>query len=111
MVDPPGGKQSINIVGGEYEEVDALSLAPPRDGGDGVDVDLERLEKVHLHVEPEAEGTAKIEEEKGGETEESKTSNPPPGFRPTRKVREGELSGDSERAYADDRPRRQVFHR
>lgn len=66
VVDPPGGKQSIRIYGEEYEEADALSLAPPRDGGDGVDVEVERLERMRVHVEPEVDGGARIEEEKGG---------------------------------------------
>jgi len=101
VVDPPGGKQNIRLFGEEYEESDALSLAPPRDGGDGVDIEVERMERMKLHVEPEAEGGAHIEEEKdawvhvaAGETtadvrNAGRTSNPPPDFRPTRKVREG----------------------
>ena len=64
VVDPPGGKQSIKVFGEEYEETDALSLAPPRDGGDGVDVEIERLERMRLHVEPEVDGGAHIEQEK-----------------------------------------------
>ena len=39
-------------------------MAPPRDGGSGVDVEIERLEKMKLHVEPEVDGGAKIEDEK-----------------------------------------------
>lgn len=66
VVDPPGGKQSLKIYGEEYEEEDALSLAPPRDGGPGVDVEVERLERMRLHVEPELDGGAKIEEQKEG---------------------------------------------
>ena len=66
VVDPPGGKQSLKIYGEEYEEEDALSLAPPRDGGPGVDVEVERMERMRLHVEPEAEGGARIEESKEG---------------------------------------------
>lgn len=66
VVDPPGGKQSLKIYGEEYEEEDALSLAPPRDGGPGVDVEIERMEKMRLHVEPELDGGAKIEEQKEG---------------------------------------------
>lgn len=60
--DPPGGKQSISIFGEEYEETDALSMAPPRDGGSGIDVEIERLEKLRMHVEPTVAGGAKIEE-------------------------------------------------
>lgn len=60
--DPPGGKQSLRIFGEEYEETDALSMAPPRDGGDGVDVEVERLERMKVHVEPEVDGGAKIED-------------------------------------------------
>jgi hypothetical protein len=63
VVDPPGGKQSLRVFGDEYEETDALALAPPRDGGEGVDVELERLERVKMHVEPEVDGGARIEEE------------------------------------------------
>ncbi|KAL7424189.1 hypothetical protein Q5752_001775 [Cryptotrichosporon argae] len=84
VIDPPGGKQSLRIFGEEYEEEDALSLAPPRDGGDGVDVEVERLERLKLHVEPEVDGGAHIED-----APTDKVSNPPPGFRPTRKVRQG----------------------
>lgn len=62
--DPPGGKTNIDITGEEYEETDALSMAPPRDGGSGVDVEVERLERMRLHVEPKAQGGAKIEESK-----------------------------------------------
>ncbi|WVQ69844.1 uncharacterized protein L199_008065 [Kwoniella botswanensis] len=84
--DPPGGKQSIQLFGEEYEEEDALSLAPPRDGGDGVDVEVERLEKLRVHAEPVRDGGAHIEEE---ENRTERVSNPAHGFRPTRKVREG----------------------
>jgi hypothetical protein len=109
VVDPPGGKQSYKLYGEEYEEADALSLAPPKDGGPGVDVDIDRMEHLKLHVEPEADGGAHIDDipddnkiEAGpGETpiesataearasDAGRTSNPPPNFRPTRKVREG----------------------
>ncbi|WVF71963.1 hypothetical protein IAT40_006773 [Kwoniella sp. CBS 6097] len=87
VIDPPGGKQSIRLFGEEYEEEDALSLAPPRDGGNGVDVEVERLERMRVHAEPVVDGGAKIEDEQasGG----SRTSNPPAGYRPSRKVREG----------------------
>ena len=64
VVDPPGGKQNIRLFGEEYEETDALSLAPPRDGGDGVDVEVERMERMRVHVEPEVDGGAHIEDEK-----------------------------------------------
>ena len=64
VVDPPGGKQSVRIFGEEYEETDALSLAPPRDGGDGVDIEVERMERMKVHVEPVVEGGATIEDEK-----------------------------------------------
>ncbi|EIW70061.1 hypothetical protein TREMEDRAFT_29748 [Tremella mesenterica DSM 1558] len=88
VVDPPGGKQSIRIYGEEYEETDALSLAPPREGN-GVDVEIERLERVKLHVEPEIDGGAKIEDEPWTDIRRDKPiSNPPPGFKPSRKVRE-----------------------
>jgi hypothetical protein len=60
--DPPGGKTSFNITGEEYEETDALSIAPPRNGGRGVDVEIDRMEKMRLHVEPEVDGGAKIED-------------------------------------------------
>lgn len=76
------------MFGEEYEEADALSLAPPRDGGEGVDVEIERLERLKVHVEPEAEDRgAKIEDD---EEQKNRVSNPPVGFKPTRKVREGE---------------------
>ncbi|ORY29954.1 hypothetical protein BCR39DRAFT_558780 [Naematelia encephala] len=87
VVDAPGGKQNIRLFGEEYEETDALSLAPPRDGGDGVDVEIERLERLKVHVEPAVEGGAKIEEPKDEPAE--RVTNPPPGFKPSRKVREG----------------------
>jgi len=64
VVDPPGGKQNLRIFGEEYEETDALSLAPPRGGGDGIDVEVERMERMRLHVEPQREDEAHIEEEK-----------------------------------------------
>lgn len=64
VVDPPGGKSSGIIVPEEYEEQDALSFAPPRNGGDGVDVEVERMERMRLHVEPRADGGATIEDEK-----------------------------------------------
>ncbi|WWD01157.1 hypothetical protein V866_008096 [Kwoniella sp. B9012] len=86
--DPPGGKQSIQLFGEEYEEEDALSLAPPRDGGDGVDVEVERLEKLRVHAEPVRDGGAHIEEEQQ-DPKTDRVSNPAHGFRPTRKVREG----------------------
>lgn len=60
--DPPGGKTSFNITGEDYEETDALSIAPPRNGGRGVDVEIDRMEKMRLHVEPEVDGGAKIED-------------------------------------------------
>jgi hypothetical protein len=59
----PGGKDSINISEEGYEETDALSIAPPRNGGSGVDVELERMEKMRLHVEPVFDGGATIEDE------------------------------------------------
>ncbi|WRT67355.1 uncharacterized protein IL334_004326 [Kwoniella shivajii] len=89
VVDPPGGKQSIRLFGEEYEEEDALSLAPPRDGGDGVDVEIERLERLKVHAEPVRDGGAHIEEDVNSSGGSGRKSNPAPGFRPTRKVREG----------------------
>lgn len=59
----PGGKDSINISEENYEETDALSIAPPRNGGSGVDVELERMERMRLHVEPVVDGGARIEDE------------------------------------------------
>ena len=62
---PSGGEgKGYTVEPQEYEETDALSLAPPRDGGDGVDVEIERMEKLRVHVEPEAPGGATIEDEK-----------------------------------------------
>ncbi|WWD16153.1 hypothetical protein CI109_100578 [Kwoniella shandongensis] len=81
----PGGKDNIHLFGEEYEEEDALSLAPPRDGGPGVDVEVERLERLKVHVERDAEGSAKIEEEP---ERPIKVNNPPAGFKPSRKVRD-----------------------
>ncbi|WVR05360.1 hypothetical protein IAU60_002374 [Kwoniella sp. DSM 27419] len=95
VIDPPGGKQSIRLFGEEYEEEDALSLAPPRDGGNGVDVEVERMERLRVHAEPVIDGGARIEEEQdqdqGGSAANAagRVSNPPPGYRPSRKVREG----------------------
>jgi hypothetical protein len=40
-----------------------LSFAPPRNGGSGVDVELERMERMRLHIEPVVDGGARIEEE------------------------------------------------
>lgn len=75
-----------------------------------MDIEVERMERMRVHVEPEVEGGAKIEEEKEQDSlvpigvlrvkgEEwlmargaSRASNPPPNFRPTRKVRDGESS-------------------
>ncbi|WVQ71849.1 hypothetical protein IAR50_001391 [Cryptococcus sp. DSM 104548] len=81
----PRGKTGLNIFPEEYEEEDALSLAPPRDGGDGVDVEVDRLEKLRIHVEKEKEGGASIEEV-SKDAAGNRVSNPPPGFKPTRKV-------------------------
>ncbi|KAE8541000.1 hypothetical protein D1P53_002353 [Cryptococcus gattii VGV] len=85
---PRNGKENnVRLFGEEYEEQDALSLAPPRDGGDGVDVEVERSERMKMHVEPEQEGGAKIEDVKDDDKEKKdRVSNPPPGFKPTRKV-------------------------
>jgi len=57
-------ESSVRLTGEEYEETDALSLAPPRDGGNGVDVEMERMERMRVHVEPEAKGGATIEDDK-----------------------------------------------
>ncbi|WOO81349.1 uncharacterized protein LOC62_03G004879 [Vanrija pseudolonga] len=104
VIDPPGGKQSLKIYGEEYEEADALSLAPPPNGGSGVDVDVDRMQHLKVHVEPEVDGGATIEDiddaVKGAEAkadagaaaakaDDERVSNAPAGFRPTRKVREG----------------------
>ncbi|KAL1411040.1 hypothetical protein Q8F55_001987 [Vanrija albida] len=102
VIDPPGGKQSLKIYGEEYEEADALSLAPPPDGGSGVDVEVDRMQHLKVHVEPEVDGGATIEDiddaVKGAEAKadaaaaskaDERVSNAPAGFRPTRKVREG----------------------
>lgn len=62
MIDPPGGKQSLKIYGEEYEEADALSLAPPPNGGSGVDVEVDRMQHLKVHVEPEVDGGATIED-------------------------------------------------
>ncbi|WVQ78468.1 hypothetical protein IAT38_000554 [Cryptococcus sp. DSM 104549] len=92
------GGGNLRLFGEEYEEQDALSLAPPRDGGDGVDVEVERLERLRVHVEAEKEGGAKIEESKEDKAkrqeaeakeEAGRVSNPPPGFKPSRKVTQG----------------------
>ena len=64
VIDPPGGKQNVRIIGEEFEETDALSLAPPRDGGDGVDITVERMERMRLHVEPTVDGGATISDDK-----------------------------------------------
>jgi hypothetical protein len=93
------------LFGEEYEEADALSLAPPRDGGEGVDVEVERMEKMRVHVDPVEEAGERIEEVKewvrqqypdagfaiwgGVDASSEKVSNPPVGFKPTRKVRQG----------------------
>ena len=91
VVDPPGGKQSLRLFGEEYEEADALSLAPTPDGG--ADVEIDRMEHLKLHVEPEVDGGATIEDvkddAKDAEDEANRVSNPPANFRPSRKVREG----------------------
>ncbi|WWC89785.1 uncharacterized protein L201_004711 [Kwoniella dendrophila CBS 6074] len=89
--DPPGGKQSISLFGEEYEEEDALSLAPPRDGGSGVDIEIDRLERLKVHAEPVQDGGAHIEDETQDKSNQGqeRVSNPAHGFRPTRKVREG----------------------
>ncbi|OXG21648.1 hypothetical protein C366_01330 [Cryptococcus neoformans Tu401-1] len=80
-------EDNFRLFGEEYEEQDALSLAPPRDGGEGVDVEIERLERMKVHVEQEQEGGAKIEDVKDDDKEKKdRISNPPPGFKPTRKV-------------------------
>ncbi|ORX33796.1 hypothetical protein BD324DRAFT_638618 [Kockovaella imperatae] len=68
VTEPPGGRGSFRLAPQEYEETDALSLAPPRDGGDGVDVELDHMEHLRLHVEPEHDGGAKIEDEKAEAT-------------------------------------------
>lgn len=95
VIDPPGGKTSLNITGDEYAEADALSLAPARDGG--VDVDIDRMQHLKLHVDEEVDGGAHIEDipdkkVAAGQTEQGqeRVVNAPDGFRPTRKVREGE---------------------
>lgn len=105
MRDPPGGKQSLNIVGDEYAEADALSLAPGRDGG--VDVDIDRMQHLKLHVDEQVDGGAHIEDipdkPKAGvqdakdakDDEQDRVVNAPEGFRPTRKVREGEQDAGS----------------
>lgn len=112
VVDPPGGKQNFKLYGEEFAEADALSFAPPKDGGPGVDVDIDRMEHLKLHVESEEDLGAHIEdvpesekaeikdqlkaaEAKQGDREAKqgggdRVTNPPPNFRPTRKVREGE---------------------
>ncbi|RSH93896.1 hypothetical protein EHS25_006548 [Saitozyma podzolica] len=85
VIDPPGGKQSMRIFGEEFEETDALSMAPPRDGGEGVDIEVERMERMKVHVDPVEEAGKRIEEVPEGD----RASNPPPGFRPSRKVMQG----------------------
>lgn len=97
VVDPPGGKQNIRLFGEEYEETDALSLAPPPNGGSGVDVDIERMEHLKVHVEPEVDGGATVTDIKdaaasAADNSADRVSNPPSNFRPSRKVREGESS-------------------
>lgn len=101
VVDPPGGKQNLRLFGEEYEEEDALSLAPPPNSGSGVDVDVDRMQHLKLHVEREADGTAEItdvKESNDAPTSSSdaasgdRVSNPPSNFRPTRKVRQGEFT-------------------
>jgi len=61
------------------------------------------MQHLKLHVEPEADGGAKIEDipddkaaaaaaaaaPTGAEKQQERASNPPPNFRPTRKVRQG----------------------
>jgi hypothetical protein len=42
----------MRIFGEEFEETDALSMAPPRDGGEGVDIEVERMERMKVHVDP-----------------------------------------------------------
>ena len=59
-----GDGTGVRIEPQEYEETDALSLAPPRDGGSGVDVEIDRIERMKVHVEPEVDGGARIEDEK-----------------------------------------------
>lgn len=47
---------------------------------------------MKMHVEPEQEGGAKIEDVKDDDKEKKdRVSNPPPGFKPTRKVTQGKF--------------------
>lgn len=100
VVDPPGGKQSLNVYGNEYQEEDALSLAPCP-SGDGFDVDVDRMQHMKLHVDSEVDGGATITDiddkdkkdkaAQAGKADKAdaktdRVTNPPPNFRPTRKV-------------------------
>lgn len=80
------GKQGLKIFPEEYEESDALSLAPPRDGGSGVDVELDRLEHMRVHVDKEQDLGAKIEDDKNEEGAQQ------PAVRTSVKVRPGECA-------------------
>lgn len=107
MREPPGGKQNLRIFPEELEEEDALSLAPPRDGGSGIDVEVERMERMRLHVEQEEDLGAKIEDAEAGSAAKAgagaaaRESNPPEGFRPTRNVRQGKRLRISDEHAAD----------
>ncbi|EJT50840.1 hypothetical protein A1Q1_07990 [Trichosporon asahii var. asahii CBS 2479] len=94
VIDPPGGKTSFSVTGDEYAEADALSLAPAKDGG--VDVDIDRMQHLKLHVDEEVDGGAHIEDipdkPQAKQQEQDRVVNAPSGFRPTRKVREGKSS-------------------
>ncbi|GMK55073.1 hypothetical protein CspeluHIS016_0201290 [Cutaneotrichosporon spelunceum] len=91
--DPPGGKSSLAVNPEEFGEADSVTVTPAEDGGPGFDVHVDRMEHLKVHVEPELDGGATItavsDEKKGDSAAPERESNPPPNFRPTRKVREG----------------------
>ena len=51
VTQPPGGKSTINIVSGEYEEEDALSLAPPKPSKAGEKGEEQEGTPVLTHTE------------------------------------------------------------
>lgn len=99
VTQPPGGPTSVTISGGEIEEQDALSMAPPRgsDAAAGAGGSGQQDEGVTLTHTERAELASVTMETDGIE-------RPPgavPGFRPTRKVREGESQRQLSRASTD----------
>ncbi|KAJ9092450.1 hypothetical protein QFC21_006832 [Naganishia friedmannii] len=98
----PGGPTSVTISGADIEEQDALSMAPPRKAAGETQEGQEEDEDngvTFTHTEKAEVRSVSV----SMDGDEEKPPGAVPGFRPTRKVREGKAQTSHQSISCTDR--------